>query len=246
MELSESASFRVENLGQRQGQLLGHPYLFRNISFEWQGTGLHVIMGRSGAGKSTLLKTLGGVWRPQEGKLFFGGRGLWGRYSPIQDPQILKQIGFLFQNNALFSSVSVLENLCLPHREKYVEIGENERRELAMHFLEKVGLSHAAQQQPHELSGGMQKRLGLARALILKPRYIFLDDPTAGLDPITSHQMADLLDSLLKEQKGMVIIVTNDPYMARRWGPNIHILEDAKLYSPQMNNYSQFYEPYFS
>lgn len=204
---------------------------------------MHVIMGPSGQGKSTLLKTLGGVWRPQKGQLLFGKKNLWVG-DEKQDLNLLKSLGFAFQNNALFSSLRVLENLQFPHRQRFPEIAETERRNIALDWLSKVGLEASANVFPHELSGGMQKRLGLARTLILKPDYIFLDDPTAGLDPITSKVMSDLISNLLKGTQALVIIVTNDPDRARDWGPNIHFLIDKKLTSPGGVGYSQLAEEY--
>jgi phospholipid/cholesterol/gamma-HCH transport system ATP-binding protein len=186
-------------------------------------------MGPSGEGKSALLKTLGGVWKPSSGELFFDGRRVWGRRSQIQDPQILNRIGFAFQNNALFNSLRVLENLLFPHRSRFPDTAESTRRKLGESWLEKVGLLAASHQYPHELSGGMQKRLAIARTLMLDPDFIFLDDPTAGLDPITSKNIADLIRTLLGDRDTLVVIVTNDPDRAADWGSNRHFLKNGQL-----------------
>ena len=225
------------NILQRQGQSPSGPVLFEDVSLCWEAPSLHVIMGPSGQGKSTLLKTLGGVWRPLKGSLKISNKSLW-LGEELQDLKLLSQMGFAFQNNALFSSLRVIENLLFPHRQRFPQVPESERKDLAQDWLKKVGLEASASVFPHELSGGMQKRLGLARTLILNPEFIFLDDPTAGLDPITSKIMSELISALLKGSNALVVIVTNDPDRARDWGPNIHFLVDKKLISPGAKNYS--------
>lgn len=227
----------ADNLTQTMGAEPGSPVLFRHVSFRWQAPSVHVIMGFSGEGKSGLLKSIGGVWKPDQGKVLADGKPLWGRFTYAQDPKILARIGFAFQNNALFNSLRVLENLCYPHRQRFPQVPESERRALAQDWLKKVGLDHVATSFPHELSGGMQKRLSIARALILDPEFIFLDDPTAGLDPITSKTMAELVGQLLKGKDALVVIVTNDPDRARDWGPNIHFLTEGALHSPGHPDY---------
>lgn len=227
------------DLAQSLGAEPGGPLLFKNVSFRWEAPSVHVIMGYSGEGKSGLLKTLGGVWKPAHGRLSADDRPLWGRKTYRQDAKTLARLGFAFQNNALFNSFRVLENLCYPHRQRFPEIKEFDRKALALEWLHKVGLDHAVNQYPYELSGGMQKRLSIARALILNPDYIFLDDPTAGLDPITSKRMAELVSELLRGRDALVVIVTNDPDRARDWGPNIHFLTDETLRSPGHPDYAK-------
>ena len=227
----------ARNLTQTQGAQEKAPLLFRDVSFRWEAPSVHVIMGYSGEGKSGLLKTIGGVWKPRLGEILADGKLLWGKRSHLQSPEILGRIGFAFQNNALFNSLRVLENLCYPHRQRFPQISEQDRRHLALDWLTKVGLEQTVNSYPHELSGGMQKRLSIARALILDPELIFLDDPTAGLDPITSKSMAELVGTLLKGREALVIIVTNDPDRAADWGPNIHFLMDQKLHSPGSSGY---------
>jgi phospholipid/cholesterol/gamma-HCH transport system ATP-binding protein len=230
-----------ERLVQRRGENPKLPKLFDQVSFYWAAPSLHVVMGTSGKGKSSFLKTIGGVWQPQSGSLLFAGQALWSNKGR-QDVSTLSKIGFAFQNNALFNSLRVIENLCFPHRTRFREINESARLSLAEDWLKKVGLEHAATQYPHELSGGMQKRLAIARTLILKPDYVFLDDPTAGLDPITSKVMSDLLLSLLKGSNSLVVIVTNDPDRAKSWGPNIHFLDQGRLVSPDHSEYPAIQE----
>jgi len=142
-----------------------------------------------------------------------------------------ENIGFAFQNNALFTSLRVIENLTYPHSLRFPEISKDERLALAKSWLDRVDLLKSAEQFPEELSGGMQKRLGIARALILSPKFLFLDDPTAGLDPITSKSIAGVLIELLKENSALTVLVTNDFDRAQQWGGSLHFLDNGQLLS---------------
>jgi phospholipid/cholesterol/gamma-HCH transport system ATP-binding protein len=186
-------------------------------------------MGESGAGKSTLLKTLGGVLKPLRGEILFEGRPLWSERGETQDLSLLNRIGFCFQNNALFNSMTCFENLSFPRGKRRPEESEAVRRRLAFRWLENVGLGGSEELYPFELSGGMQKRLAIARTLILEPDYIFFDDPTAGLDPITSRQIAHLLADLLEHRSALSFVVTNDEDRARFWAPTILELRQGRL-----------------
>ncbi len=228
-----------KNLCQHQGQDRNSRLLFKQIQGIWSGPSVQVLMGTSGCGKSSLIKTLSGVWRPIEGQIFFDGEALWKFQGNTLNTNLLPKIGFSFQNNALFTSMRVIENLTFPYAQRNPNSTHEERTLLARDWLKKVELSASAQVFPHELSGGMQKRLGIARTLILKPDYIFLDDPTAGLDPITSKIMAALVKDLLKDSQALVIIVTNDPDRARDWGPHIHFLNNGTLSSPGSADHSR-------
>ncbi len=233
-----------KGLTQHQGQDPKARLLFANVSGLWSGPSVQVLMGPSGIGKSSFIKTLAGVWRPQRGEIVFEGQPLWIENSQILNPKLLPKIGFSFQNNALFSSMRVLENLTFPYSQRFPSSTRQERDSLATEWLKKVGLEASAKVYPHELSGGMQKRLGIARTLILNPEYIFLDDPTAGLDPITSKTMASLVKDLLKNSQALVVIVTNDPDRAKDWGPHIHYLTDQTLNSPGQSQYKNISRDY--
>jgi phospholipid/cholesterol/gamma-HCH transport system ATP-binding protein len=237
-------TLEAHEISQNQGMEVRSTKLFEKVSFKWEAPSLQVVMGPSGSGKSTLLKSIGGVWKPLSGRLLLNNKPLWGRKSFIQDQELLSRIGFAFQNNALFNSLRCLENLTLPHRQRFPEVSEKNRQALAIEWLEKVELGHTPLLYPYELSGGMQKRLSIARALIMKPDFLFLDDPTAGLDPITSKIMAQLVTSLLKGSSALVVIVTNDPDRAKFWGPNIHFLWERALISPGDRRYKEITETY--
>lgn len=220
-------------LSQHTGAEAREQELFR-VNIDWEGSSIKIIMGESGVGKSTLLKTLGGVWRPQRGSLQLNGLDLWSPQSSKQNPYLLSKIGFCFQNNALFNSMSCLENLCFAHRKRFSEESEQSRRDLAQKWLKRVELHQVESLLPHEISGGMQKRLSIARTLMLNPEIIFFDDPTAGLDPITSRQIIQLLQQLLLERPALSIVVTNDEDRARQLGKTCFVLEDGKLHEREL------------
>jgi phospholipid/cholesterol/gamma-HCH transport system ATP-binding protein len=151
------------------------------------------IIGPSGSGKSVLLKIIAGLITPTDGTVQVNSQ----------------KVSMLFQKNALFDSFTLLENLLIPLAETIGIRGE-EATERSMKMLKAVGLDHAAKLYPDEISGGMQKRLGIARALIIEPEVILYDEPTAGLDPITSRSIADLMIELQNINKTTMVVVTND------------------------------------
>jgi phospholipid/cholesterol/gamma-HCH transport system ATP-binding protein len=175
----------------------------------------------------------------------FNGRPLWlSRGGFEQDSKLLSRIGFSFQNNALFTSLRVAENLMFPHSQRFPSFSSRDRVRLASEWLDKVGLKGTELLFPHELSGGMQKRLALARTLMLEPEFIFLDDPTAGLDPITSRHISEMLETLLKGRHCLVVIVTNDSDRARAWSSQLHFLEAGHLHSHGASRHQTMIEAY--
>ena len=178
--------------------------ILKNVSFSLRKGECLVIMGGSGCGKSTLLKSMIGLMPPNEGSIQIFGENLWDRNQGEKD-EILKRTGVLFQGGALWSSMSVFENVALP-LELFSDLGEKEIKELVLFILSLVGLSGYENLFPSELSGGMRKRAGLARAMILDPEILFLDEPSAGLDPLSSKKLDDLINEL-KESLGISFIV---------------------------------------
>ncbi len=171
-----------------------------------------VLVGPSGGGKSVLLKTVAGLLPCDEGKIELG----------------TKNVGMLFQKNALFDSFTCEENLLFPLKERKGVIGAEAKR-LAAQFLESVGLKGTQNLFPDEISGGMQKRLGIARALIVEPELILYDEPTAGLDPITSRTIADLIRELRAKTGSTLLTVTNDMQRAYQLGDRVCLLAQGKL-----------------
>lgn len=186
--------------------------VFKEVNFSVSRGSSYVILGPSGSGKSVLLKILAGLLTPDQGRITIASENL----------------GMLFQKNALFDSLSVLENLLMPLKERAGLVGpEAEKKSLKM--LEQVGLSHATELFPSEISGGMQKRLGIARALILDPEVMLYDEPTAGLDPITSRKIADLIRERQKTSGTTIVCVTNDVNRAYQLGDTIALLARGTL-----------------
>ncbi|MCX7978995.1 MAG: ATP-binding cassette domain-containing protein [Bdellovibrionaceae bacterium] len=186
-----------------------------------------IILGPSGQGKTTLLKTMAGLIEPQQGEVFVDSMNLFAtndttRHSPVG------KMGMLFQRNALFDSMTCLENIEFSLREAGARSHEDIRT-TATFFLEAVGLSHAANLFPDEISGGMQKRLGIARALALRPQIVFYDDPTAGLDPITARKIVDLILDMQKSHGSTVVAVTNDMARAYQLGTRFGFLFNGEL-----------------
>ena len=181
----------------------GDHLVLQNLTFEVQQGSCLVIMGGSGCGKSTLLKSLVGLLPPILGDVQINKKHLWGDDELRAD--ILRDLGVLFQGGALWSSMSIKENVSLP-LEIYTDLDETEVEDLVRYKLSLVGLSGFEDFYPSELSGGMKKRAGLARAMALDPKILFFDEPSAGLDPITSRRLDDLITEL-KESLGITFIV---------------------------------------
>lgn len=166
------------------------------------------VMGPSGSGKSLLLKVMVGLVSPTSGVVYVDGRDL----SALSTREVVSRnsrIGMLFQRNALFDSMTALENVCFPQIETH-GVSEKEAIEFSKELLSSVGLAAAAERYPAEMSGGMQKRLGIARALALRPEFLLFDDPTAGLDPITSRSIMRLIKELQVQTRATVVVVTNE------------------------------------
>lgn len=188
-----------------------------------------VLIGPSGQGKTVVLKLLAGLLKPTSGEVWIEGHNLHA-YKVADQAEVLLKMGMLFQKNALFDSLKVCENIAFPLREKTL-LPEPAILARVDEFLEAVGLAHARDLYPDEISGGMQKRLGIARALALYPEIVLYDDPTAGLDPITSRRIVDLMISLRKEHRATTVTVTNDMARAYQLADRIFMLVDGQLIS---------------
>jgi len=201
-ETEKTPVLRVENLKLSYGDY----EVLNEVSFEVRDGSCLVIMGGSGCGKSTLLKSLVGLLEPAEGEVYFDSRNLWA--SSMEDrEEILRGFGVLFQGGALWSSMNLLENVSLP-LETHTDLSESEVARVAEYKLGLVGLSGYEEFYPSQLSGGMKKRAGLARAMALDPKVLFFDEPSAGLDPLSSRRLDDLINEL-KESLGMTFVVVS-------------------------------------
>ncbi len=189
----------------------------------------HVIIGKSGCGKSVLLKIIIALIKPNSGKVLIEHENIF-QVPEKRLYEIRRKFGFLFQNAALFDSMTVEENIKLPLIENDFNLKESEIKNRVSEMLELVGLKNTEKLKPSELSGGMQKRVGLARALITHPKYILYDEPTTGLDPI----MSDSIDALIKDLNERLdvtsIIVTHDMFSVKNVAERISMIHEGKIY----------------
>ncbi len=193
---------RVENLTIAYGEFV----LQSNLSFDVRRGDIFVIMGPSGCGKSTLMKAMIGLKRPAAGRVIYEGRDFWA-LAEAERSQVAREFGVLYQTGALWSSMTLAENIALPLRE-YADVSAEEVQEIARFKLALVGLKGFEDFLPAEISGGMRKRAALARAMALDPEVLFLDEPSAGLDPTTSRRMDDLIMSL-RESLGITFVMVS-------------------------------------
>lgn len=205
----------------------GEQSVLKDISLEVSRGEKLVLMGPSGHGKTTLLKTMSGLITPRNGKVFINDQD-WSTLGDKERFETLKKLGMLFQKNALFDSLTCGENIAFPLRET-TDLSEEEIQTKVDVFLEAVGISHAKPLFPDEISGGMQKRLGIARALALNPEIIFYDDPTAGLDPITSRKIIELILNLQKKNNSTVVAITNDIHRAFQLADRLALVVNQEL-----------------
>jgi phospholipid/cholesterol/gamma-HCH transport system ATP-binding protein len=189
-----------------------------------------VILGKSGSGKSVTIKCIVGLTKVNSGEILVFGTDITQlHYAELN--KVRMRIGFLFQNGALYDSMTVRQNLefTLKHHDK--NLSENEIEIAIKKALEDVGLLEVIHKMPSELSGGMKKRIGLARALIIAPEIILYDEPTSGLDTITSREIDELILEIQKKRKTTAIIITHDLACARITGDRIMIIKDGVIYA---------------
>jgi phospholipid/cholesterol/gamma-HCH transport system ATP-binding protein len=198
-----------------------------NITLEIPSGCGFIILGRSGTGKSVTLRHIIGLVTPDSGRVFVEGADITELHGTGL-AAVRKQIGFLFQSAALFDSISVGENVAFPMR-RHTRLHDGEIRERARAKLEAVGLGSDYDKMPADLSGGMRKRAGLARAMALDPRVLLVDEPSAGLDPITSEEIDELLLGLKQDEKTTLIVVTHNIPSARKLGDRLVMLDKGKI-----------------
>lgn len=186
-----------------------------------------VVFGRSGTGKSVLLKCIIGLLRPDAGEIYIDKQNVL-RMSEKELNEIRKQIGFLFQSGALYDSMSVRENLSFPLIRNF-KFSKKEVTDKVMHTLELVDLVEAVDKMPSELSGGMRKRIALARTIITEPKLMLYDEPTTGLDPLTTKEISELILDLQKKLNMTSIVVTHDLICASIIADRAIFLKDAKI-----------------
>jgi phospholipid/cholesterol/gamma-HCH transport system ATP-binding protein len=186
------------------------------------------VLGRSGTGKSVLLRLIIGLEKPDSGSIRIHGRAIMG-LALDRMSEIRKKMGFLFQHAALYDSLTVGENVAFPLAHHRREMSGSERRDCVKQLLAEVGMERDIDKMPSDISGGMQKRVGLARALALEPEILLLDEPTAGLDPISSGEIDDLILKLQRERQMASIVVTHDLHSARAIADRLALLDQGNV-----------------
>jgi len=209
-----------------------------------------VVLGKSGVGKSVLIKCIIGLLKPDSGSIQVFGQEITGLDHEELD-RVRAKLGFLFQSNALYDSMTVRKNLEFPLRRHWIKISQQEVDAMVMEVLENVGLADAVDKLPEELSGGMRKRIALARTLILKPEIILYDEPTTGLDPITGRGISKLIVEMQQKYHTASIIISHDMHCVRMTADRVALLMDGRCYAEGPldelahstdKNISQFFE----
>jgi phospholipid/cholesterol/gamma-HCH transport system ATP-binding protein len=204
MTETESVHIRAQNLTLAYGSFV----LMRDLDFTINRGDIFIIMGGSGCGKSTLLKTLVGLKEPATGEVFYNGTSFWNTELTERE-QLMRGIGILYQSGALWSSMTLAENIAMP-LEEYTDLPASQINELVSLKLALVGLAGFGGFYPSEISGGMRKRAGLARAMALDPDILFFDEPSAGLDPVSARLLDDLILELRDSLGATVVVVTHE------------------------------------
>jgi len=211
---------------EQVSKTFGDKRVLDKVSFEIERGLSFCILGRSGTGKSVTLKLIDGLIKPNEGTISVEGQPITNLGSRELVP-IRKKMGFLFQSGALFDSISVGENVAYPLR-RHTKKSENEIRQCVREKLGLVGLENDYDKMPDQLSGGMRKRAALARALALDPSILLVDEPSAGLDPITSREIDELLLTLKSRDTTLVVVTHNIP-SARKIGDELAVLHEGHI-----------------
>ena len=200
--------------------------VLHDISTVFEDGKTNLIIGQSGAGKTVLMRTLVGLLTPTKGDVLYDGRNFYGM-SKKEQIMMRREMGMIFQGAALFDSLTVLENVRFP-LDMFSNMTYRERNTRAMECLERVNLKGAENKYPGEISGGMQKRVAIARAVVMNPKYLFCDEPNSGLDPKTSLVIDELLSGITKEYNTTTIINTHDMNSVMGIGENIIFIADGR------------------
>ena len=197
-----------------------------DISANFQQGKTNMVIGGSGTGKSVLLKCMIGILVPEKGKVLYDGRDFLTAHQDVVK-EIRREMGVLFQGGALFDSKSVLENVRFPLDTLTSQTLE-EKNDQAMLCLQRVGLENAALLMPSEISGGMKKRVGIARAIVMNPKYLFCHEPNSGLDPLTAVKIDYLIQEITQEYKMTTVVISHDMNSVMRMGESIIFLKEGK------------------
>ena len=223
MDTQETSSISVHELKKS----FGSQVVLDGVSFELGSGKVTCVLGRSGTGKSVLLKLLIGLEKPDAGRVVLVGKDIT-KSSNSEINEARKKVGFLFQQAALYDSMTIEENVAFPLR-RHVKQSDSERQEKVHQLLTSVGLDQDLAKMPSQISGGMKKRVGLARALALDPIAVMFDEPTAGLDPMSAAEIAKLIVDLRDQRHITSLVVTHDLHTARTIADRLIVLDKAKV-----------------
>lgn len=204
----------------------GANQVLTDISAVFRKGTVNMVIGKSGSGKSVLAKCIVGLHVPDEGRVLYDGRSFH-ELDKEQKRQVRQEIGMLFQSSALFDSLNVMENVMFPLK-MFATMSESEMRDRAELCLKRVNIIDKDRLFPSELSGGMQKRVGIARAIAMNPKYLFVDEPNSGLDPQTSIVIDDLIKELTEEYGTTTIVITHDMNSVMETGENIVFIHQGR------------------
>ncbi len=213
----------IKNLKKSFGDLL----VWEDVSFQIDDGETVAIIGRSGCGKSVLLKHINALLNPDEGEVIIDGNNIHAM-DYVDQRRLRQKFGVLFQGSALFDSINTFENVAFPLR-YFTKQSEEEIRKNVMQSLEYVNLEEAADKETSELSGGMRKRVGLARAIVLRPHYIMYDEPTSGLDPQTADEINELINGMANTLDITSIVVTHDMHSVLEVADKVAFLNNQTL-----------------
>ena len=224
--ITDNAVVQINNICKS----FGDNHVLNNFSFELKKGENAVVLGKSGSGKSVLIKCIIGLMYPDSGTINVLGKTVHDLNESELDKLRMK-VGFLFQSNALYDSMTVRENLEFPLKRHGLVLTKEEINRLVLEALTNVGLADTVEMMPAELSGGMRKRIALARTLILKPEIILYDEPTTGLDPITGKEIGKLMLEIQKKYNTSSIIISHDIYCVKLVANRIIMLIDGMCYA---------------
>lgn len=201
--------------------------ILKGINFVFETGKTNLIIGQSGSGKSVLLKCMLGLFIPEEGNIEYDGK-VYSTLSDEEQRELRTEVGMLFQGGALFDSMTVEENVMFPLR-MFTKQRKRELKSRVGKVLERVNLDGSENKYPSEISGGMQKRVAIARAIVNKPKYLFCDEPNSGLDPKTATVIDNLIQDITRENDITTVIITHDMNSVLEIGENIAFLKDGVL-----------------
>jgi len=214
---------RIENITKS----FGETEVLKGISHTFEAGKTNLIIGRSGAGKTVLLKLLVGLFKPTSGGIWYGDTDFV-NLNKKETRELRMKVGMLFQGSALFDSMTVEQNISFP-LDMFSKMTKKEKIDRVNYCLERVSLEGSNDQYPSEISGGMQKRVGIARSIVLNPSYLFCDEPNSGLDPKTSIVIDELIKSITEENNITTVINTHDMNSVMEIGDNIALLHLGEL-----------------